>query len=115
MASAGVTGLQVKRKLKVALMTTGDELVPPGTELQPGQIYNSNFFSLSALLQCLDAEVIDLGVVEDEFLSTHLQPHTDQCCTGFTHADSNQYRGAGINSTDDGNRQNTRRGLYFSD
>lgn len=70
MASAGVTELQVRRKLKIALMTTGDELVPPGTELQPGQIYNSNFFTLSALLHSLNVEVIDLGVIEDDFVST---------------------------------------------
>jgi molybdopterin molybdotransferase len=70
LASIGATEVQVSRKLKVAVMTTGDELVPPGTKLLPGQIYNSNFFALSALLESLGVEVIDLGVIEDDLQST---------------------------------------------
>lgn len=70
LASVGCTSVAVHRPLKVAVFTTGDELVTPGKELGPGQIYNSNFYSLSALLQRLHAEVIDLGVIEDDFEST---------------------------------------------
>jgi molybdopterin molybdotransferase len=51
-------------------MTTGDELVRPGVELKDGQIYNSNYFMLSALLRILNAEVIELGIVEDDLVST---------------------------------------------
>ncbi|NKB32591.1 MAG: molybdopterin molybdenumtransferase MoeA [Pseudomonadales bacterium] len=69
-ASTGATELTVKRKLKVAVMTTGDELVPPGNELEPGQIYNSNYFSLAALLRQLDCEVEELGVVVDDLETT---------------------------------------------
>lgn len=69
-ASLGIAEVTLSRRLRIALMTTGDELVQPGTELKPGQIYNSNFYSLSALLQAFDAEVIDLGVVGDDFEST---------------------------------------------
>ncbi len=70
LASVGITELSVKRKPRVALMTTGDELVLPGTELKPGQIYNSNFYSLAALLENLDAEVLELGVIADDFDQT---------------------------------------------
>ena len=70
LASVGLTAINVRRKLRVALLTTGDELVPPGTALQPGQIYNSNFYTLSVLLQALACEVIDLGIVKDELQAT---------------------------------------------
>ena len=71
-ASLGIAQIQLTRRLRVALMTTGDELVQPGLKLGPGQIYNSNFYSLSALLQAIDAEVIDAGVVGDDFESTRV-------------------------------------------
>ena len=79
-ASTGLTELSVKRKLRVALMTTGDELVAPGTELKEGQIYNSNFFAIFALLKSLHAEVTELGVIEDDFVSTRqaLEEAADQ-------------------------------------
>jgi len=70
LASVGVTKVLVRRRLRVALLTTGDELVQPGSDLQPGQIYNSNFYALSALLQSLDCEIINLGVVKDELAAT---------------------------------------------
>ncbi|MCG8413547.1 MAG: molybdopterin molybdotransferase MoeA [Pseudomonadales bacterium] len=70
LSSVGCTAIEVRRKPKVALLTTGNELVKPGTELKEGQIFNSNFYSLSALLANLQVEVVDLGIVEDSFDST---------------------------------------------
>lgn len=70
LSSVGCTSVTVRRQLKVALLTTGDELVTPGAELSEGQIYNSNFFSLSSLLDNLQIQVIDLGIVEDDFETT---------------------------------------------
>ncbi len=64
-ASVGIAKIPVYRRIKVALCSSGDELVMPGDVLGPGQIYNSNQFTLTALLQLLGCEVIDLGMVED--------------------------------------------------
>ena len=68
-ASVGLAQLLVVRRPRVALFSTGDELVMPGTvapqDMQPGAIYNSNRFFLSALLRRLGCEVTDLGIVPD--------------------------------------------------
>jgi molybdopterin molybdotransferase len=69
-ASVGLAELEVFPRLRVALFTTGDELVAPGTPLQPGQIYNSNRATLYGLLQQLGCEIIDLGQVEDTLSAT---------------------------------------------
>jgi molybdopterin molybdotransferase len=69
-ASVGIATLRVYRKLKVATFFTGDEIVMPGEPLKPGQIYNSNRFVMAGLLQALGCEVVDLGIVPDDFAAT---------------------------------------------
>jgi molybdopterin molybdotransferase len=69
-ASVGLAEFRVKRKLKVATFFTGDELVTPGQPLASGQIYNSNRYTLCSLLQTMDCEVIDLGIVPDTLEAT---------------------------------------------
>ena len=70
LATVGLFEVKVSKALKVAVLTTGDELVRPGTRLGPGQIYNSNFFTLAGLLDQMDMEVVDCGIVADDLLST---------------------------------------------
>lgn len=72
LASIGKDQLQVRRNLKVALMTTGDELVQPGTKLKAGQIYNSNYYTLCSLLNALNVQVLDFGIIGDDFESTRV-------------------------------------------
>ena len=73
-ASIGLPVLSVVRRPKVALFSTGDELVMPGDvapqHMRPGAIYNSNRFFLRALLLRLGCEVTDLGIVPDRFEAT---------------------------------------------
>jgi len=71
LASAGIETLQLVRSPRVALLTTGDELVQPGTALNPGQIYNANAFALTTLLQGFGAEVTDYGIIADSRSATH--------------------------------------------
>ena len=69
-ASVGLAQLQVARRPRVALFSTGDELVMPGDvapeQKKPGAIYNSNRFFLRALLLRLGCEVTDFGIVPDQ-------------------------------------------------
>lgn len=70
-ASVGLTHLPVCRKPKVALMSTGDELVSPGEPLPQGKIYNSNRYMLAALLENAGCDVSDYGIVPDDFQATY--------------------------------------------
>jgi molybdopterin molybdotransferase len=69
-ASIGLHQLQVARRPRVALFSTGDELVMPGEvppeQMRPGAIYNSNRFFLRAMLLRLGCEVTDFGIVPDQ-------------------------------------------------
>ncbi|MEO8057610.1 MAG: gephyrin-like molybdotransferase Glp [Burkholderiales bacterium] len=69
-ASVGAATLQVMRRPRVALFSTGDELVMPGEPLKPGAIYNSNRFTLRALLQAMGCDCTDLGIVPDNLAAT---------------------------------------------
>lgn len=64
-ASVGCHELTVYEKLKVGVMSTGDELIDPPAKLGPGQIYNSNQYTLQALVRQLGMEPVDLGMVAD--------------------------------------------------
>jgi molybdopterin molybdotransferase len=65
LASLGIGDVAVLRRPRVAFCSTGDELKGIGESLQPGDIYDSNRYTLYGLLQKLDVEIIDLGVVRD--------------------------------------------------
>jgi molybdopterin molybdotransferase len=69
-ASAGLTHLNVKRRVKVAAFFTGDELALPGEALKPGGIYNSNRDTLLACLKSLGCDATDLGIVPDRLDAT---------------------------------------------
>ncbi len=65
-ASLGFAQVQVKAKLRVAVFSTGNELLKPGEDLKESMIYDSNRFSLMGLLKRLDCEVLDWGIVPDQ-------------------------------------------------
>jgi len=70
LASIGATHVSVFDALRVAVFSTGDELVEPGTPLQPGQIYNSNRRLLISLCEQLGFRPVDMGIVEDSLEAT---------------------------------------------
>ena len=65
LSSQGIRHVEVYKPLKVAIFSTGDELVEPGNSLEPGQIYNSNRAMLIGLVESLGMQPIDLGTVVD--------------------------------------------------
>jgi len=66
LASVGVGEICVRRKLRVAFFSTGDELTSIGTPLQPGQIFDSNRYALYGLLRNAGVDFYDLGVIPDQ-------------------------------------------------
>lgn len=64
-AAIGMTTLSVRRRVRVALFSTGDEVIEPGQPLPKAGLYDSNRYLLSGLLNSLGAEVTDLGIVDD--------------------------------------------------
>ncbi|WP_306397504.1 gephyrin-like molybdotransferase Glp [Telluria beijingensis] len=73
-ASVGLASLPVRRRLRVAVFFTGDELAMPGEvpadQLKPGAIYNSNRFTLRGLLENFGCEIADFGIVPDSLEAT---------------------------------------------
>ncbi|MGZ0782967.1 molybdopterin molybdotransferase MoeA [Pseudomonas saponiphila] len=72
-AAQGCTELHVVRRPRVALLSTGDELLEPGTPMRPGCIYNSNRTLLRHWLDSLGCEVIDAGILPDQPQQTRLR------------------------------------------
>ncbi len=72
-ASIGQPQVEVYRRLKVSVVSSGDELVEPGTPLQSGQIYNSNRFVMKGLLKAAGYEPVDHGIMLDDFRQTEEQ------------------------------------------
>lgn len=68
--SLGLASLQVVRRVRVAVLSTGDELIEPGRPLGPGQIYNSNRVLLCSWLKRLECEVVDAGILPDDLEKT---------------------------------------------
>ena len=69
-ASVGRASLQVRRRPRVAVFSTGDELAMPGEPLKPGAIYNSNRYTLRGLLQAAGCDTTDFGIVPDRLDAT---------------------------------------------
>ena len=69
-ASLGCAELRVMRRVKVAVLSTGDELIEPGQPLGPGQIYNSNRIVLCSWLARMGCEVVDGGILPDDLPAT---------------------------------------------
>ena len=72
-ASVGLETLPVYQPLRVAILSTGDELVEPPAELAPGQIYNSNRRALAASIKRLGMVPVDFGIVPDDEALTQLR------------------------------------------
>ncbi|HEY0892255.1 MAG TPA: gephyrin-like molybdotransferase Glp [Cellvibrio sp.] len=66
LASLGIAQVTVVRRLRVAILTTGDELLPAGAAPEPGKIYDSNRPLLNALLTRMPVDLIDLGIIADD-------------------------------------------------
>ncbi|MBE0612935.1 MAG: molybdopterin molybdotransferase MoeA [Burkholderiales bacterium] len=66
MASLGLAEVAVRRRLRVAFFSTGDELCSVGTQLAAGEVYDSNRYTLYGMLARLGCDIVDMGVVRDD-------------------------------------------------
>ncbi|WP_040977238.1 molybdopterin molybdotransferase MoeA [Necropsobacter massiliensis] len=66
LASLGISDVAVLPRLKVAVLSTGDELVPVGQPLENGKIYDTNRFTVKLMLEKLNCEVLDFGILPDD-------------------------------------------------
>ncbi len=66
LASLGIARVRVRRRLRVATFSTGDELRSIGETLDPGTIYDSNRYTITGMLERLGTDIVDLGVIRDE-------------------------------------------------
>jgi molybdopterin molybdotransferase len=66
LAAVGISSVAVARRIRAAVMTTGDELVSAGVALRPGQIYNSNGIALAAALGANGIDVVDVSHSRDD-------------------------------------------------
>lgn len=64
-AASNNPNVEVEKRLRVGLLANGDELRPPGSDLQPGEIINSNPYGLKALIEAWGSEAVDLGIAGD--------------------------------------------------
>jgi molybdopterin molybdotransferase len=71
LASLGIAEVKVRRRLRVAFFSTGDELRSIGETLSDGQVFDSNRYTLYGMLARLGVDIIDMGVVPDERQATH--------------------------------------------
>ncbi|MEP4033619.1 gephyrin-like molybdotransferase Glp [Roseibium polysiphoniae] len=80
-ASTGQAQVLVYEKLKIGLLSTGDEIRRPGTDLEAGEVYDSNHFLLRSLTQTLPVEIEDLGVLKDDaaFIEETLSSASERC------------------------------------
>ena len=80
-ATHGLAQLNVYQRLRVGVMSTGDELLEPGSPLEPGKIYNSSRYLLQGLVEELGFEFVDVGIVGDSFEDTKqaITRATEQC------------------------------------
>jgi molybdopterin molybdotransferase len=72
-ASLGLAQILVRQRPRVAILSTGDEVAEPGTVRKPGQIFDSNRFSLRGLVEAAGAEAVDDGIVPDQFDELHVR------------------------------------------
>lgn len=81
LAAIGVTDISVRRRMRVALFSTGPELVPAGGAIGPGQIFDINTYTLEAALEAEGCEVVDFGLVPDDRsrLDDTLKKAIDSC------------------------------------
>jgi molybdopterin molybdotransferase len=65
-AAVGLTRIEVRRRVRVAVFSTGDEIVEPGRALPPAALYDANRYLLAGMLERLGAQVTDLGILKDD-------------------------------------------------